>query len=302
MRQDTYCGGDPGHGRGASIHTAGDAGEPSRIGHVAPVGTAYPDGHSGESSWRNPDGATDPLRACHQFENRTSDRHLISACPARPRHRRGSDQVLRLLQPDIRRYARKQCHQTSAIEDVVQEAMTCCTGASATFAIPWRWRAGSSRWSRASGLPVLGLMRGVEELTARHEAALISWEEPERAVRLPHAHGASPAWRRGVRPALPGHQRAARPSDGGVGGRSRCARRNARVPGLLDDRLREDHPAEVGSKSTWAWRRGVLTQQRWPDLPRALLRRDPRPRCRLAPDLQLLLHHQPQLLGRGALR
>jgi hypothetical protein len=33
------------------------------------------------------------------------------------------EQVLRLLQPDIRRYARRQCHRGSAIEDVVQEVL-----------------------------------------------------------------------------------------------------------------------------------------------------------------------------------
>ena len=33
------------------------------------------------------------------------------------------EQVLRELQPDIRRYARRQCHRTSSIEDVVQEAL-----------------------------------------------------------------------------------------------------------------------------------------------------------------------------------
>jgi DNA-directed RNA polymerase specialized sigma24 family protein len=33
------------------------------------------------------------------------------------------ERLLRELQPDIRRYARRQCHRTSAIEDVVQEAL-----------------------------------------------------------------------------------------------------------------------------------------------------------------------------------
>jgi RNA polymerase sigma-70 factor (ECF subfamily) len=32
------------------------------------------------------------------------------------------DKLLRLLQPDIRRYARHQCHASTVIEDVVQEA------------------------------------------------------------------------------------------------------------------------------------------------------------------------------------
>jgi RNA polymerase sigma-70 factor (ECF subfamily) len=33
------------------------------------------------------------------------------------------DRMLRELQPDVRRYARRQCHRTTAIEDVVQEAL-----------------------------------------------------------------------------------------------------------------------------------------------------------------------------------
>ena len=33
------------------------------------------------------------------------------------------ERMLRELQPDIRRYARHQCHRTTAIEDVVQEAL-----------------------------------------------------------------------------------------------------------------------------------------------------------------------------------
>ena len=33
------------------------------------------------------------------------------------------ERMLRELQPDIRRYARRQCHRTSVIEDVVQEAL-----------------------------------------------------------------------------------------------------------------------------------------------------------------------------------
>ena len=33
------------------------------------------------------------------------------------------ERMLRELQPDIRRYARRQCHRTTAVEDVVQEAL-----------------------------------------------------------------------------------------------------------------------------------------------------------------------------------
>lgn len=80
--------------------------------------------------------------------------------------------LLRQLQPDIRRYARRQCHRSSAIEDVVQEALI----------VLYR-RMGNVRDAAALGgwilrvvtrlclLPVLGLIRRAEELAERHEAA-----------------------------------------------------------------------------------------------------------------------------------
>jgi len=78
---------------------------------------------------------------------------------------RAIEALLRLVQPDIRRYARRQCHRGSAIEDVVQEALI----------IVYR-RVGSVRSAAALGswafrivarlclLPGLALMRGVERL------------------------------------------------------------------------------------------------------------------------------------------
>jgi RNA polymerase sigma factor (sigma-70 family) len=81
------------------------------------------------------------------------------------------ERMLRELQPDIRRYARHQCHRSSVIEDVVQEALL----------VIYR-RVGSVRDARAMAawvfrivarlcmLPALMLMRGAEEITQQHEA------------------------------------------------------------------------------------------------------------------------------------
>ena len=82
------------------------------------------------------------------------------------------ERLLRELQPDIRRYARRQCHRSSSIEDVVQEALI----------VLYR-RVGSVRdplalpgWvlrvvTRLCMLPVLGALRGTEQLGDRDEAA-----------------------------------------------------------------------------------------------------------------------------------
>ena len=81
------------------------------------------------------------------------------------------DRVLRELQPDIRRYARRQCHRASAIEDVVQEALIVLYRRLGNVRDPlavagWIFRV----VTRLCMLPVLALMRGVEELGDRHEA------------------------------------------------------------------------------------------------------------------------------------
>jgi RNA polymerase sigma factor (sigma-70 family) len=82
------------------------------------------------------------------------------------------EQVLRELQPDIRRYARRQCHRTSSIEDVVQEALIVLYRRMGSVRDPlavagWVFRV----VTRLCMLPVLGLIRGAEELTDRHQAA-----------------------------------------------------------------------------------------------------------------------------------
>jgi RNA polymerase sigma factor (sigma-70 family) len=81
------------------------------------------------------------------------------------------DHVLRALQPDIRRYALKQCHRTSAIEDVVQEALIVLYRRIGNVRDPlalagWIF----TMVTRLCMLPILGVMRGTEELTERHEA------------------------------------------------------------------------------------------------------------------------------------
>lgn len=92
--------------------------------------------------------------------------------------------LLRELQPDIRRYARRQCHRSSAIEDVVQEALLVVYrrvgGVRDPLALAsWVFRV----VARLCLLPVLGLMRSTEELTERHEAEYFA-RLPTNELRL----------------------------------------------------------------------------------------------------------------------
>ena len=94
------------------------------------------------------------------------------------------EQVLRELQPDIRRYARRQCHRTSSIEDVVQEALIVLCRRMGSVRDPlavagWVFRV----VTRLCMLPVLGLIRGAEELTDRHEAAHFA-QVPQDELRI----------------------------------------------------------------------------------------------------------------------
>jgi RNA polymerase sigma factor (sigma-70 family) len=80
------------------------------------------------------------------------------------------DQLLRQLQPDIRRYARYQCHRTTAIEDVVQEALVIVfrrvgTVRDATALASWMFRV----VTRLCMLPALMLMRGTEDIATIDE-------------------------------------------------------------------------------------------------------------------------------------
>jgi RNA polymerase sigma factor (sigma-70 family) len=90
------------------------------------------------------------------------------------------DRVLRALQPDIRRYARRQCHRSSAIDDVVQEALIVLYRRLGTVRDPlavagWVFRV----VTRLCMLPVLGLMRGAEAWTERHEAEHLARLSPD---------------------------------------------------------------------------------------------------------------------------
>jgi RNA polymerase sigma-70 factor (ECF subfamily) len=94
------------------------------------------------------------------------------------------EQVLRELQPDIRRYARRQCHRTSSIEDVVQEALIVLYRRMGSVRDPlavagWVFRV----VTRLCMLPVLGLIRGAEALTDRHEAAHFA-QVPQDDLRI----------------------------------------------------------------------------------------------------------------------
>ena len=94
------------------------------------------------------------------------------------------DRLLRELQPDIRRYARRQCHRSSAIEDVVQEALLVVYrrvgGVRDPLALAsWVFRV----VTRLCMLPVLGLMRSTEELTERNEAEYFA-RLPSNELRL----------------------------------------------------------------------------------------------------------------------
>jgi RNA polymerase sigma factor (sigma-70 family) len=94
------------------------------------------------------------------------------------------DHVLRVLQPDIRRYARKQCHRTTAIEDVVQEALIVLYRRIGNVRDPVALAAWIFKMvTRLCMLPVLGLMRGAEELTERHEAQHFA-RMPRDALRI----------------------------------------------------------------------------------------------------------------------
>lgn len=82
------------------------------------------------------------------------------------------ERMLRELQPDIRRYARRQCHRTSSVEDVVQEALIVLYRRVGTVRDPLALAGWVLRVvTRLCMLPVLGLMRGAESLSDRDEAA-----------------------------------------------------------------------------------------------------------------------------------
>lgn len=94
------------------------------------------------------------------------------------------DHLLRTLQPDVRRYARRQCHRSTALEDVVQEALLITYRRIGTVRDPlalagWVFRV----VTRLCMLPALGLMRGMEAINGRHEAEHLV-HKPQDELRL----------------------------------------------------------------------------------------------------------------------
>jgi RNA polymerase sigma factor (sigma-70 family) len=103
---------------------------------------------------------------------------LLLAAQSGDRH--ALTQLLVALQPDIRRYARRLCHRTSAIEDVVQEVLIVVYRRVGTVRSP----AALVGWlltviSRICMLPALMLMRGYEELTSVEESREIAKVPPD---------------------------------------------------------------------------------------------------------------------------
>ena len=108
---------------------------------------------------------------------RVSD-DLLLAAQSGDRH--ALTQLLVALQPDIRRYARRLCHRTSVIEDVVQEALIVVYRRVGTIRSP----AALAGWlltviARLCMLPALMLMRGVEELASLEEARELAKVPPD---------------------------------------------------------------------------------------------------------------------------
>lgn len=93
-------------------------------------------------------------------------------------------QLIGELRPDIYRYARSQCHASSALEDVVQEALIVVYRRIGTVRSP----AALAAWlakvvARLCMLPVLMFMRSVEELGTVQESERFS-RLPADALRL----------------------------------------------------------------------------------------------------------------------
>ena len=94
------------------------------------------------------------------------------------------DLLLQELQPDIRRYARRQCYANTAIEDVVQEALIIVyrklgNVRDSTALRAWIFRV----VQRLCLLPALALLRHTEEFVHRedaHEFALV----PQHELRM----------------------------------------------------------------------------------------------------------------------
>lgn len=85
------------------------------------------------------------------------------------------ERLLTQLRPDIQRYARFQCYASSSVEDVVQEALIVVYRRVGDIRSP----AALGAWlvrvvARLCGLPVLTLMRSVEELKTIEDSTRFS--------------------------------------------------------------------------------------------------------------------------------
>jgi DNA-directed RNA polymerase specialized sigma24 family protein len=97
-------------------------------------------------------------------------------------------QLLVQLRPDIRRYARHQCRRSSALEDVVQEALIILyrrVGTVNSVAALGAWLV--KVVARLCMLPVLMLMRGVEELKTVEDSSRFAMM-PVNELRLDLVH------------------------------------------------------------------------------------------------------------------
>jgi RNA polymerase sigma factor (sigma-70 family) len=108
--------------------------------------------------------------------------------------------LLRKLQPDIRRYARYQCHRASAIEDVVQEALLIVYRRMGTVRDPLAMAAWMFKIvARLCMLPALALLRGTQELDhSTEEKYLATVPQDELRIDLVRALESLPAMYREV--------------------------------------------------------------------------------------------------------
>jgi RNA polymerase sigma factor (sigma-70 family) len=98
------------------------------------------------------------------------DQTLFAAAQAG--NRAALERLLAQLRPDIHRYARFQCHASSSVEDVVQEALIILYRRVGDIRSPEAVGAWLVKVvARLCALPVLMLMRSVEELSTVEDSA-----------------------------------------------------------------------------------------------------------------------------------
>lgn len=108
--------------------------------------------------------------------------HAFAAAQAGDPH--ALTQLLVQLRPDIRRYARYQCHGSSAVDDVVQEALIILYRRVGTV----RSASALSAWllkivARLCMLPALMYLRGMDSLSAVEDSAHFA-RKPVDELRL----------------------------------------------------------------------------------------------------------------------